>query len=114
VCIQENPKVQVSDFVTVVRDGLNRHNIASEVFSGQMPASCEYVLTYTALRAWDFTPYLRHAEIRIEKAGRQVAYGEYHLKGKGGLALNKWASTRTKLDPVIDRLLGSTTTVPET
>lgn len=104
VCIQENPRVQVSDFVPVLRDGFDRYSVATEVFSGQKPEKCEYILTYTALRSWDFSPYLSHAEIRIEKDGRQIAYAEYHLKGKGGLSLTKWANTREKMDPVIDEL----------
>jgi hypothetical protein len=107
ICIQENPKVAVGDFVTVVRDGFDRHGISTEVISGTVPERCEYLLTYTALRSWDFSPYLSHAELRIERAGRQVAYAEYHLKGKGGFALTKWAGTKSKMDPVIDELLGA-------
>jgi len=106
VCILENKKVIVSDFVQVLRDGFDRHGIATEVFSGNVPSDCEYVLTYTALRSWDLAPYLSHAELRIEKGGRQIAYAEYHLKGKGGLSLTKWAGTKEKMDPVIDQLLG--------
>lgn len=30
---------------------------------------------------------------------------ESHLVGKGGLSLTKWASTKSKMDPVIDELL---------
>lgn len=105
VCIQENPKVLVSDFIPVVRDGFDRHGIATEVYSGTKPEKCEYTLTYTALRSWDFAPYLSHAELRLEKDGRQIGYGEYHLKGKGGLSLTKWASTKEKMDPVLDGLL---------
>ena len=105
VCIQENPKVIVRDFVPVVRDGLDRHGISTEVYSGTKPANCEYVLTYTALRSWDFAPYLSHAELRLERDGRQVAYAEYHLVGKGGFSLMKWQGTKAKIDPVIDELL---------
>jgi hypothetical protein len=105
VCIQENPKVLVRDFVPVVRDGLDRHGISTEVYSGTKPANCEYVLTYTALRSWDFAPYLSHAELRLERDGRQVAYAEYHLVGKGGFSLMKWQGTKAKIDPVIDELL---------
>lgn len=105
VCIQENPKVLVSDFVDVIRDGFDRHGISTEVFSGPTPANCEYVLTYTAIRSWDLSPYLSHAELRLEKGGRRIAYAEYHLKGKGGFSLTKWQGTRTKIDPVIDELL---------
>ena len=89
VCIQENLKVVVADFVNVVRDGFDRHGISSEVFSGAAPTNCEYLLTYTATRKWDFTPYLAHAELRLEKAGRAIGYAEYHLTGGGGLDLSK-------------------------
>jgi hypothetical protein len=105
VCIQENPKVTVPDFVTVLRDGLDRNGLSSEIHSGALPAHCEYVMTYTALRSWDMGTYLSHAELRIDRAGRQVASAQYHLRGKGGLALNKWKSVKSKMDPVIDELL---------
>ncbi len=50
ICIQENAKVIVSDFLPVLREGLSRHKIASHVFQGRPPKACELVLTYTALR----------------------------------------------------------------
>lgn len=105
ICIKENPKVIVSDFLTVLRDGFDRHGISSVVFNGEIPAGCEYVCTYTALQSWDFSTYLSHAELRLESKGRKVAYAEYHLNGKGGLSLMKWQGTKTKMDPVIDELL---------
>jgi hypothetical protein len=106
VCIQENPKVWVSDFLPVLKNGFSRHGIATTSYSGTTkPAGCEYVLSYTALQSWDFTPYLSHAELWLEKDGRQIAYAEYHLIGKGGLSLMKWEGTKAKMDPVIDELL---------
>jgi hypothetical protein len=105
VCIESNPKVIVSDFVPVVRDGFARHGISTEVFSEDAPVGCEYVLTYTALRSWDFAPYLSHAELHLLRQGEEVAQAEYHLKAKGGWSLMKWQGTRTKMDPVIDELL---------
>jgi len=105
VCIQDNPKVLVQDFLPVLRDGLDRHGVSSEVYAGTAPAHCEFILTYTALRSWDFAPYLSHAELRLETQGRQIAYAEYHLRGKGGYSLMKWQGTRSKMDPVIDELL---------
>ena len=83
VCIKENSKVAVSDFVNVIRDGFDRHGITTQVFEGPTPSGCDYILTYTALRSWDFAPYLSHAELRIERNYRQVAFAEYHLNGKG-------------------------------
>jgi hypothetical protein len=105
VCIRENPAVEVSDFVDVIRDGFDRHGIATEMVYGTPPPRCEFLLTYTALRSWDLAPYLSHAELRLEKAGRRVAYAEYHLNGKGGFSLMKWQGTAAKMEPVIDELL---------
>ena len=105
VCIEENPKVIVPGFLSVLRNGFHRHDIDTRVYSGEMPKECEYVVTYTALRTWDFTPYLSHAEIRIRKDRKQIAYGEYHLTGGGGLSLTKWAGVKSKMDPVIDEML---------
>jgi hypothetical protein len=79
VCIQENPKVEVSDFLTVVRDGFDRHGIATEVFSGTAGTNCSAILTNTARRAWDMATYLSHAELRLERDGRQLEHAEYHV-----------------------------------
>ncbi|HMN44100.1 MAG TPA: Sbal_3080 family lipoprotein [Povalibacter sp.] len=105
VCIQENPKVTIDDFVPVLREGFDRHAISTEVFSGTRPDRCEYILTYTARRSWDMATYLSQAALRIEKDGRIVASADYHLRGKGGLSLMKWQGTKAKMDPVIDELL---------
>lgn len=107
VCIEINEKVIVQDFLEVVRNGFDRHGISTKVYSRIPPKSCEVILTYTALRSWDFTPYLSHAELWLRnQEGRQIAYAEYHLQAGGGLMLTKWASVKSKMDPVIDKLLG--------
>lgn len=62
-------------------------------------------MTYTALRSWDFTPYLSHAELRMFKGDERVAYAEYHLTGKGGFDFSKWDSVRSKMTPVVEELL---------
>jgi hypothetical protein len=105
ICIRENPKVIISDFMTVLRDGFERHRITTEVFSGTAPDRCEFILSYTALQSWDMGAYLSEAELRLESKGRKVASAEYHLVGKGGFSLMKWQGTKTKMDPVIDELL---------
>lgn len=105
VCIQNNPAVKVDDFVLVMQDGFQRHGIAAEVFFSDPPASCEYIVDYTALRSWDFKPYLSHAEIRITQHGRLVASATYHLNGKGGFDMGKWRGTKAKIDPVMDEML---------
>ena len=75
------------------------------MFRDTAPARCLFTSTYTALRSWDFAMYMTDAQIDILRDGRQIASANYHLKGGGGLSLNKWASTREKILPVIDTLL---------
>ena len=105
VCIVNNPKVIVSDFISVLQDGFSRHNIATSIVESSEAESFHVTLTYTALRSWDFKPYISHAELRLWRDGKQIGAADYHLKGKGGFALTKWGSTKEKMDPVIDRLL---------
>lgn len=106
VCIVENPAVIVDDFVDVLRDGFNRNHVATRVVAASDQHDCDVTLTYTALRSWDFKPYLSHAELRLWRGGVQIGFAEYHLNGKGGFSLMKWQGTRSKMDPVIDELLG--------
>jgi len=105
VCIEENKKVKVRDFLPVLEEGFNKHLITTEVYSGKKPDHCLYKVTYTALRSWDMVTYLSHAEVRIYKRDSKVAEAEYHLRGKGGFALTKFAGVRRKMMPVMDKLL---------
>lgn len=107
VCIQDNPRVVVGDFISVVRKGFKRHGITTEVYHGRKPGYCEYHLNYTALKTWDIGTYMHHAELTLYRGRKDIAYAEYHLVGKGGLALNKWASVESKMNPVIDKLLSN-------
>jgi len=95
----------VTDFVPVLEAGFERHGISTERVSSAIPQHCEYVLTYSARRSWDMAPYLSQAELRLSSSGQEVAWAHYHLRNKGGLALNKWTSTESKISPVIDELL---------
>lgn len=105
VCIHTNPAVTVDDFVMAMDDGFQRHRIAVEVYDGDLPASCKYVVDYTARSTWDLTSYLSNAEIRITEGASLVASATYHLNGNGGLDLGKWRSTKAKMEPVMDELL---------
>lgn len=103
VCIERNPRVGIGDFISVMQEGFRNHGITSSVV--EPPANCRYTSTYTARRTWDITTYLSQAQIDIQRDGRTIATAHYHLRGKGGLALNKWAGTRAKILPVMDQLL---------
>ena len=105
ICIEKNDEVLVDDFLFVLEDGLQRHGVATEVYSGPRPAGCEYRMTYAVWRKWDLAPYLSHAELRLDRDGKQVAAGTYHLVGGGGLDLGKFRGTKAKMDPVIDEMM---------
>jgi len=106
ICIEENPKVIVGDFLDIIRSRIESHGIDTEVYTNEIPDDCEYILTYTALKGWDFATYMHHAELHIDHNGEEVGYAVYHLKGKGGFSLMKWQGTKTKMDPVVDKLFG--------
>ena len=106
VCIDENPKVIVSGFLGVVQDGFERNGIKTRVYDNVPAEGCPVILTYTATQSWDFVTYLDHAELRLmDQERNQLGYGEFHLRGDGGIAPSKWKSVRSKMDPVIDQLL---------
>jgi len=103
VCITENPSVLVRDFLTVVENGFKHHGIETEIYAGNMPRHCSYILTYNADRGWDFAPFLNYAVLYLKHDNKIIATATY--RHSGGLALNKWVSTESKMTPVIDQLL---------
>jgi hypothetical protein len=105
VAIRDNPKVTVPDFVDVLRDGFHRHGIRTKLIAEQASAGDDYVVSYVALRSWDIGTYLSKAEIWVSHKGDPAGHAEYHLRNKGGLALNKWAGVESKMAPVMDELL---------
>ena len=107
VCIQENKAVIIDDFVQYLQDDFARYGITTEVIGNQRPRHCEYVLSYTARRSWDITPYMSTADLTLTRGGQRVGSANYYLKGKGGFALTKFASTESKLDNVVDQLLAN-------
>ncbi|SHL26180.1 Sbal_3080 family lipoprotein [Phytopseudomonas punonensis] len=114
MCIEENPKVMVSDFVPVLQQGFARHGITTRPYATIPWDQCPYVVRYTARRSWDMAPYLSSAELTILGPRRQtMATAAYHLRGKGGLSLMKWQGTKSKMDPVIDELLSEAQLITE-
>ena len=106
VCIKDcSEKCFDGRMLGIIQDGFQRHGITTEVYNGDLPSGCECNLTYYCERTWDMATYLHHAEFRLYHSKSQIGSAEYHLRGGGGFALNKWASTKSKIDPVIDELL---------
>lgn len=106
ICIENNPRVVVSDFVSVLEMELQARQIKTKVFSTERPKDCEYILTYVATRGWDLSPFLNDADIRISKNDLLVASAHYHVIS--GLNLTKYQGTQTKMAPVFKKLFGET------
>lgn len=105
VCIERNPRVRVSDFLEVLEDAFRRHGIRTRVVEPPTGMGCEYLVTYVAYRGWDFAPFMDRAEVRITRIGETIGLASY--EHHGGFGFNKWRSTRSKMDPVLDELLAS-------
>lgn len=106
ICIIRNPIVIVSDFVPVVESRLMQYGIKTRKVEEHNVDSCTYTLRYSAKRSWDIVTYLSWARLNLYKKDKEIASAEYSLVGKGGLALTKYQSVETKMNPVIDQLLG--------
>jgi hypothetical protein len=107
VAIRENPKVSVDGFLPYVQQSFEARGIATHVIKESDTAGDAYVVTYTALRSWDVATYLSSAEFWVYHRSDLVGHAEYHLRGKGGLALTKFEGFETKLDPVFAELLAN-------
>ena len=105
ICIKENFRVAVTDFLDVVQNCLKDHNISSSVFIDTAQPHCEYFLHYIAWQTWDLATYMHHAELWLYKGEEEIGYGEYKLIGKGGFSLLKWDSVEFKIKPVIHEML---------
>jgi len=107
ICVISNPKVTIDGFDQSIVRSFSRHNINARIYpENSKPVLCEITMTYTALRSWDVVTYLSYAKFTLIKEGRAVSEAEFRLKGKGGMALNKWRSTDTKIDELVDVLVG--------
>jgi len=121
VCIKENPVVVDPDLLPAIQAALVRNQVAGTTYPGQdfqgeqpevlaapeqIPAGCDYVLTYVGFVWWDMAVYLLRAEFRIQdRSYAEVGYGSYSLSGHGGLDLSKYSSTEKKVGPVLDQML---------
>jgi hypothetical protein len=106
ICIQENRKVQVDEFVVVMQEGFQKHGITSELISGLIPKDCVYSASYIALRSWEGRVYFSQAQIDLQRDGQTIASASLDLKNGSSRARDRKADIRTKMIPIIDTLLG--------
>ncbi|MCB9877722.1 MAG: hypothetical protein H6835_08995 [Planctomycetes bacterium] len=105
VLIVDNSAVTVEDFVEVMRGAFEDRGIRTRLVREEPASTQVATVSYTALKTWYLSSYLCDAEVTVRRGGGRIAKANYHLIGKGGLALNKWSSVKTKMTPVYDQLL---------
>jgi hypothetical protein len=117
VCIEYNPDSAVTDVVPAIQIELRKHQIESRVYeAGPLTAAtlteeCRVWLKYTAYIGWDYPPmsgnyksYVDNAALKLETAGGEVLATSHYELGSG-FGLGKWASTQSKLAPVVTALI---------
>lgn len=86
-----------------IEDGLQRHGISARLVDVLPLEENDYCLTYVATGGWDLAKFMKNAEIRLKRGGRQVGSASY-VSG-GGLSTSKFGSVHDKIDPLMDQLL---------
>jgi len=108
ICIEVNPRVTEPDILNVIEQSIIDSGLVAEVHT-KAPESCELKLTYVAYRKWDFSSFLSKANIMLYKQSRLIGSVEYQtpngIFGGGGVNPEKWASTESKISPLMNELL---------
>ena len=105
ICIEHNPKVIVANFEDILVDGLESHNLSTQIYEHSKPLGCVYILKYVAYQKWDFSMVLTKAELRLYKGDQLFRLAEYKLHGGGLLNPTKYKSNVSKINPLINQLL---------
>jgi hypothetical protein len=103
ICIHENPNVEITDFLSVLQEGIRLNGLQSAIYY-EIPSTCAYVLEYMAIDRGAPKPYMIVADVKLYEGRELVGSVGYRLRegvfDDGG----KWDSTKEKLDPLLDAL----------
>lgn len=105
VCIQQNDEVLMDGFLPALRKQIESRGVATTVFQGDAPVDCRHRLTYTANWQWDLAMYLTYVQIEVRDGDALIGSANYDAR-LGGLNLEKFGATETKLQPLIAQLFG--------
>lgn len=108
LCIEDNPKVTVPEFNTYLTEAFLSHKVNTRIYDkGTISPECKYKLNYVAYRSWDIAMYL--SQVKLEMFEQDKLIAEVNWK-QGSGALNKWRSTKGKVDDLVGELLGEAKT----
>ena len=107
ICVEHNPKVIVNNFEEIITNRLEDHGISHQIYNkNEKPPQCDYTMKYVAFQKWDLSMILTEAELRLYKGDIKIGGAEYKLNAGGLLNPTKYKSTESKINPLIDQLLG--------
>jgi hypothetical protein len=117
LCIEFNPESAVPDVVPALQLELRKHQIESRVYdtspltAGALLEQCRVWLKYRAYIAWDIPPmgdnyksYVNTASLTLQTSTGVVLSSSNYELGTG-FGVGKWASTQSKLAPVVTALI---------
>jgi hypothetical protein len=105
VVIRQNPKVIVKDFLPTLQEGFRRNGISTKVVAENADTTGSYAVDYVAYQTWDLVTFMREAHVNVRKDGLNLGEANFHMRNGGGYALTKFKSVRSKMDPLLDRML---------
>lgn len=104
VCIQKNEKVIVKDFLPAMMHEFQVRGIDTYVYEGSLvPDDCNYIVKYTARRAWDMTMFMHTADIFISNSKGELL-AKAHYDCGSGFNMNKYEATETKVNKMMQEL----------
>jgi hypothetical protein len=112
VCVEYNPLTPDPDIAPALQAELRNHEIDSRIYEqGGAPTSCHFRVTYTADIEWGTPPfasgyksYIRDATLTLrDENGTVLSSSAYSLDGV--FQMGKWATSRSKLAPVVTALV---------
>lgn len=115
VCIEYNRSLALPEFVPALMSALQGYDVPARVFdAGANPgdAVCPAWLRYQGLQQWDkpplsdqVRPFLAQATLSLHDAGGRLLAASSYQSDEAALGMGRWASTRSKLAPVVRALL---------
>ncbi len=103
ICLRTNEAVHMSGFLPEIIHQFERHGVKATAYAGARPKGCRYHGNYVARWTWDMAMYLNFAEIKIFDRGKQIGLVEYDAR-IAQFHIGKFGTTRSKLEPLFDRL----------
>lgn len=113
LCIEFNRNAPLPDLVPALQAELHAQGVASRVYeAGAGADDCAVWLRYAAAVDWDVPPfgnesrpYLSAASMSLQRAGGPLLASSGYRVDDAGFGASKWATTRTKLAPVVRALI---------